>query len=263
MNLNSIERLRKHFDEFKKMNNGFSVRSFASLLGINAGRLSQYFNGKRFLSQEIGERIADALELSLEEKNEFLYDIEIEKTERDKAFALEKEKILKNLSADSYVQLTASDFELVSSWYYFPLLSLIGCDHFVSDSHWIADEIGITVSEAEQAITMLLKLGVVEEKNQQLRKTYNNLRTSTEIPNDFIKKYHKTSILNSLDSLELPVEERDFSSISMGIDPKKIKEAKKKIVSFRRELCAFLESGEKKEVYMMNIQLTPLKGIRK
>ena len=68
-----------------------------------------------------------------------------------------------------------------------------------------------------------------------------------------------TFIKQSIDALfAVPVESRDITSMTMAIDKNKIPEAKRKIKQFRRNLCQFLESGEKNEVYNLNVQLIPL-----
>ena len=54
------------------------------------------------------------------------------------------------------------------------------------------------------------------------------------------------------------MELRDFTSMTMAIDPEKLTEAKKKIREFRRGLSEFLEAGKKEEVYRLNIQLVPV-----
>ena len=56
----------------------------------------------------------------------------------------------------------------------------------------------------------------------------------------------------------IDLELRDVTSMTMPIDKNKIKQAKEMIFDFRRKLTNYLESGEKDEVYSLNIQLIPL-----
>ena len=53
-------------------------------------------------------------------------------------------------------------------------------------------------------------------------------------------------------------QESDITGITMAIDSKKLKEAKKRITNFRRSLAEFLESGTRDSVYRLNLQLFPL-----
>jgi uncharacterized protein (TIGR02147 family) len=61
---------------------------------------------------------------------------------------------------------------------------------------------------------------------------------------------------NALD--EQSFEERDFSNITIAVDPSKLEAAKKKILEFRKEMAQLLEGAEAKELYQMSIQLFKL-----
>ena len=60
-----------------------------------------------------------------------------------------------------------------------------------------------------------------------------------------------------------PIHTRSMTSMTMAIDPKKIKQAKELIDEFEINLSEFLEHGKKKEVYQLCISLFPLKGDKK
>lgn len=51
--------------------------------------------------------------------------------------------------------------------------------------------------------------------------------------------------------------DREFTFITMAVDKSKMIEAKAMIREFRDKLCAYLEEGEKTEVYELAIQLFP------
>lgn len=51
--------------------------------------------------------------------------------------------------------------------------------------------------------------------------------------------------------------DREFTFITMAVDKSKMIEAKTMIREFRDKLCAYLEEGEKTEVYELAIQLFP------
>lgn len=57
---------------------------------------------------------------------------------------------------------------------------------------------------------------------------------------------------------DVPIEERDITSMTMAIDVRKIQEAKKRIREFRKDMAAFLEEGEATEVYSLNVQFIPI-----
>ena len=60
---------------------------------------------------------------------------------------------------------------------------------------------------------------------------------------------------------EVPITERDHSSICMAIDSRKLPEAKERIKKFRRELCSFLKGetpSDLDRVYHLAISLYPV-----
>lgn len=79
------------------------------------------------------------------------------------------------------------------------------------------------------------------------------MTASYEAPNAALRKLAKQYLEKSIEALEnQTIEERDITNITMSIDPTRLPEAKKMIRDFRRKLCAFLEQGERTEVYMFS-----------
>jgi len=164
------------------------------------------------------------------------------------------------LKAATYSELDMDQFHLISEWYYFGILSLATTKTFKSDSTWIAKSLGIQKREANAALERLERLGLLaRDQKNKLVATGKAFKTSSEIPNTYLRKHH----LQGLDLARRAMEEDefkacDFSSITMAVDPEKLPEAKKLITQFRQNLCAFMEADAKKEVYRMSVQLFPL-----
>lgn len=86
-----------------------------------------------------------------------------------------------------------------------------------------------------------------------------DLSTSNEVSSAALRESHRQTLEQALAKLdEVPLEQRDVTSISMAIDVSKIPAAKKMILRFRRSLSEFLESGHQTEVYNLNVQLLPV-----
>ncbi|MGZ3740999.1 MAG: DUF4423 domain-containing protein, partial [Bdellovibrionota bacterium] len=56
----------------------------------------------------------------------------------------------------------------------------------------------------------------------------------------------------------VPTEERDITSMTMAIDPRRLPLAKTLIRKFRFRLADLLETGDRTEVYNLNVQLVPV-----
>ncbi len=92
-----------------------------------------------------------------------------------------------------------------------------------------------------------------------LEKTSKNVTTTHDVQSAALQLSHKQNLeLAALALDEVAIEHRDITSITMAIDAKKLPLAKAMIKNFRRQLSEFLESGNKNEVYNLNVQLFPL-----
>ena len=236
MNEMIIEKLNEEFLKAKLRNPAISLRAFAKRLDMQASALSEILNGKRTITEKMGKRILDGLGLS---EVEFRGDYSKED-----------------------IKLSCLDFKVISDWYFFAILSLAEIDDFSVDPIWIAKRLNISQKDAKNAVRILIKKQMLIEENGRFRASHVNFSTPTEIRDLSIKQHTLQSLELARDSLlEDPIDSRDFSTITMAIDPEKIPEAKLMISKFRKKLMKKLESGKKKEVYKLAIQLFPLTKI--
>jgi uncharacterized protein (TIGR02147 family) len=79
-----------------------------------------------------------------------------------------------------------------------------------------------------------------------------------------LRKNQRQLLEKAIDSLENdPIELRSMTSMTTAIDPRRIPEAKEMIRHFNRTLCAFLEGGNRTQVYNLGIALYPLQKTKK
>jgi uncharacterized protein (TIGR02147 family) len=92
-----------------------------------------------------------------------------------------------------------------------------------------------------------------------LKATGKQLTTTTEISDTAIRKNHHQGLELAQEALDsVPLELREFGAMTMAIDPKKIPEAKKMIINFRKQMAQFLEVDHQTEVYRLQMQFFPL-----
>ena len=141
--------------------------------------------------------------------------------------------------------------------YYFAILSLAETEDFIDEPEWISDRLNISINESRKAIDILKKINLLEmNKDGKWQASGNQFSTPSDIANMSIRKNHFQSLELAKKSLETDdVDSRDFSGVTMAINPQKIPEAKNMIKEFRRILCDFLEDGDQKEIYRLNVQL--------
>ncbi|MES2769003.1 MAG: TIGR02147 family protein [Bdellovibrionota bacterium] len=238
--------LQSEFSKRRAKNPHYSLRMLAKKLDIPSGRLSEILSGKRRVTRQLAIQIADKLSLDPELRSKLITSTTAFKSD--------------NLQEPSFEQISLDSFHVIADWYHFAILSLIELKNFQNDAKWISRRLGISIVDTNTALERLFRLGLVKEKNNKLTQTHKNISTTHDIQSIALRHSHKQSLENAITALEeVSIEKRDITSMTMAIDSSKIPQAKEMIKKFRRQLCAFLESGTKKdEVYDLNVQLLPI-----
>lgn len=240
--------IKEEYDQRKQNNPNFSLRAYAKWLGISPAQASQLISGKRSLSRNMALKIADRIGLSPREKIELLETLSPEIAQDKASSRSSKEKI----------QLQEDEFSLIADWPHFSILSLSETKGAKFDPRWIAQRLGIDVTVARESFERLEKLGLVETQGKSFKQTGKQLTTSKDIKSKAIQRHHRQNLFLASEKLEgVNPKQREFSSITMAANPKKIKAAKVLINEFKRKLCELLEEGDKKDVYTLSIQLFP------
>jgi uncharacterized protein (TIGR02147 family) len=249
--------LRDKLIEFQKMNSRYSLRAFSSRVGVHVGALSSIMNGKRNVSRDLAERMVTKLCLDPQERSEILGLFP------EKKPAAAAQSPYGPAPEKRYLQLSASQFKIVAEWEHFAVMSLLNCEDFESSAQWISRRLGITESRAKQVVDRLLELELFEiDPDGRLKRSGKSYRTRDDIADASLKKCHEQSLDLAKESLYRdPVKTRDFTSVTMAIDPNNLDVAKERIRKFQDELSDLLEAGHQTEVYRLSTQLFPLSKI--
>ena len=245
--------LRSKLAELQSKNSRYSLRAYALKVGVHVGALSSILNGRRNVSRNLAERISNKLLLDPQERSEIL------RLFPDKR-AYRKFSENNDVMAPKYLELNASHFKIIAEWEHFAILSLMKCVDFQNSPHWISCRLGITKTRAMVAMDRLVKFGLVEvNRDGTLSRSQKSYRTSDDVADLALKKCHDQSLELARESLHQDcVNERDFTSVTMAINPEKLNMAKERIRKFQDDLSDFLESGDQVEVYRLSMQLFPL-----
>ncbi len=239
----------------RQKNQSYSLRAFSKYLDISPATVSHLLSGKRVPSAKFATNLLAQLEVSPKEKKIILSSLDKGKSFGD----------LDTSEQPNYQVIALDSFKLLSDWYHFAILELTSAQDFTFEYPWIAHQLGISVTEARQAVERLLRLELVQEKNGTLVKTQNFVTNGDDVlTSSAHKKLQKHILQKALDAIDtVSGDEKDISSMTMTIDESKIPQAKKLITKFRRDLCKYLENGNQTRVYNLGIQLYPIsKGMR-
>ena len=234
-------------EELQNKNAAFSMRAYAKRLGISAAALSEILSGKRRVSANLAERLLSRSAIEPEQ---------IQKIVR----ALAEKNGASKSPISAYSVLEIEQFKIISDWYHFAILSLIKTRDYRHDSKWIAARLGITHLQAAHAIARLEQLNLLRVlENGKVVRTKSNISTPDGVANLSLRKLHSQNLELAKHSLEQDdISLRDFTALSIAIDPELLPKAKELIREILDQFSERLESPKKTEVYKLCVQFFPL-----
>lgn len=245
-----VEIIRQVFEERKSKNASYSLRAFANSLGIDASSLSAILSNKR--------------SLPLNRANDFILKLKLCEQRSAKFMQSLLGRATSAIRNHSYSEGHEIDdekyYSVIAEWEYFAVLSLINLKDFEPKSEWISKRLGIEESRAHEVLSRLVQLELLEAKDGRYAARYGRIKTSEDISSAALKMAH----LEELDfikerALNLPVNERHISSLTISIKKQNLEKAFSLIRSFRTQMESDLETEvDADEVYQLAIQFYPL-----
>ncbi len=239
--------LLRKFQEVQIKNPRFSQRAFAQKLGVSSGALSEILKGKRALSTAQKKRMADTLQLSPQEQLDFFED-----------------DLPENLRPvrREYFQLSVDQFHLISEWWHWAILNLLRTRGFRFDQDWIAARIGQPTRVVAEALDRLFRLGHLKRVGAKVVREHPRIETTDDFFDLSIRKAHveDTKLIEQA-LLDIPMDARDNTSLTIVVNKKDLKRAKEMIRIFRDKFCEEIETPEAEtgeEVYRLSISFFPL-----
>ena len=251
--------LKSVFLEKNSKNSKFSQRALAKLFKISPGQFNLVLQGKKNISDDTALRIATTLKLEDREANYLCHLVRLESAKTPESKEFIQKKLEEIHPQQNFHNLTLDAFRVISDWYHYAIIEMTQLNRFKPDPAWIAKRLKIRKTEVELALERLERLELIKKKNNTWIKTNEFLVTASDIQNDALRKFHRQTLERALDAIETQaVSEREFGSITLSIDPAKIKEAKRKMQQFRIEMAKFFGKGKRTETYQLAMQLFKL-----
>jgi len=259
---------RSVYEELKREEKGFSIRSFQRSAGFSdrSNHFWQVINGTVRLSLTAADRYARALGLTKEEKGHLHAMIALEKAKTEE----ERERIIRAMIASSRFlsenrYLTAA-LLLFSDWKLPILWEVVALDTFREDPSWIAKNFftGIAPAAVREGLDKLLAHGFISRDRQgKLRPERINLSdyvAAAREKNDELVTIRKaqtrngmTKALEALDSQ--PFEKRLFYGMSFAVSKELYEEMKQRVIALQEELRLIAAKRPVRDaVYQLNVQ---------
>lgn len=261
---------RKFMQDFyteKKRTAGLSWRDFAKRAGYSSPVfLKLVCEGKNSLSRKAVQRVGEAMNLAGYELDFFKNLVEFNQAKRD----IDRKNAFENMRAIAKEhKVSAIDdahYNYFSSWVNPTIRELApmmgGCDseNFALNVKQCVPKVSAT--EIEESIRFLTENGMLKKQSDGSYKMAEKSIATGPIPiaSLAVRNFHRQMGTLALDTLDtIPVSERNFSALTLGISKNSYEKILKELEEFRRKVTAIATNdNDSSRVYQMNFQLFPL-----
>jgi len=256
----AVDFLQSVLEEKKRRNTRFSLRAWASQLGMpHAATLSAVLNRKQDLAPELALKIRTTLKLS-QGASEF-YDLLVLYTNAKNP--LERDVLSRHLAGmHPSAQFSTLDLDasrMIADWRYFAVLELTSQPDCSDDPDHIAKRFGsaMTPAQAKDIIDRLLRLQLVKRLDDgRLMRTTKNIATPGDNPEQALRGIHHQLLDMAKERLEtMPVTAREFSANFFVGRSDQIAVIKTRMRQLRRELSQVIEDPSGDAVFVLNMSL--------
>lgn len=259
-----VEFLRSAFLERKQRNPAYSLRAFARDMGFSDTLICLVFSGKRSLTVRQAAQMGIMLGLPKAEAEIFTRAALLSSPvhARRKAGARNGRTVVR---ATLFREYEVERLKLVSHWFHLAILDLTDTRDFRDDPAWIAERLGISRVEADDAIARLIRVELLRRTPEGLRKTDKFFHLEAKRSDPAVRTYHRQMIARASAELDRTSDEdysrRNLTGVTLSVREDRMPGARRMIQKFQRELTEYLADGgsaECDEVYQLNVQLFPL-----
>lgn len=255
--------LRDHYAYKKATTSTFSFRAFSRRAGLKSPNyLKLVMEGDRNLSQKTAHKFAKALGLQGQRLSYFLDLVAFTQARSTDERSALYERLIRFREHREIHRIDIAYGLYHSRWYIPAIRELTFRPDCRNDPAWIAERLlpPIRTSDAEDAIRLLLELGLVAVEGGLLRPTEPLVTTGPEVKGLHYVHYHRMMIQRAVASLdELPKDDRDISSVTLCMADDGIERLKEIMRNFRRQLLQLSAAEtEPTRVVQVNLQVFPL-----
>ncbi|MDA8793377.1 TIGR02147 family protein [Bacteriovoracaceae bacterium] len=247
----------------KRINPRYSMRGFAKLLNTSPSSLSEILKKKQGLSNNKAQVICQKLNFSDPETDYFCTLVEFHNGRTLSKRKLAQDLLIEMRSKKLTTELQSDFFEIVSNWYNFAIMELLKAKRVPKNANFVANELSISIEQAEKAIQILLNNNLINEKEGYLVDAGMHVTTKDGIPSSAIRNINRALLSKAEKAIEEQASgNRHLSTLTIALDKKILPEVSKKISNFRKELNFFITNHKNNQnpnsVYCFGSQLFEL-----
>lgn len=260
------EWLKKILEDRCSKNASYSLRAFARDLSMDASQLSSVLKGKKGISIDRAEKIANSAGLSREEARVFLLGVQKEHG-RSRRTRAQAEKALKEEPSNKLTvhNLTADQFQLVSNLSNTSVLEYLRLPRVDQSPDVMAKVFQLSAHEVNQIIGRLERLELIEKKGKRWVPVIGALTASSTIPSEAIRNHHSQVLKKAEAALHFQgLDQREFSSTEVNVRTDQLPEMKQYLRGVWRDFCEkFADNQRGDAVYELSVQFFELGNFKK
>lgn len=253
--------LRDSWEKKRSVNKKFTVRSWATQLGISShGTFYQMVQGKRPLPKKYVQVISTSLSLGAKESLylETLIDFNGAKSVEHKEYY---GKRLQEIAPGKRMSMyEIESFHFLKNPLNGAIIELTSLKDFVFDPAWIQNRLTIsaTIPEIQRSLKLMLELGLLKQNEAgKLVRTNAHIYTKQDLKNEALQEYHKNVLQLGADQIsKQDVSKREYNASAFGIRNKDLPKIKEEIRTFLNDLISKYEPTDQSadEIYQLGIQ---------
>jgi uncharacterized protein (TIGR02147 family) len=117
----------------------------------------------------------------------------------------------------------------------------------------------VSAQEVQESLAFLTKAGLLKKTEGKLVQSETSVKGSNDATRLAMRGMHRMMSQLATPALELPVEERNFSGVTIGLSRESYSKIENLLDEFRRKIIAVAaEEKNVEQVYRLNLQLFPL-----
>lgn len=240
--------------EKKNKNHRVSQRWIAARMNVSSGRLSEILRGKRTLSEAFLKKFCAALRLSNEDTQRL-------------------HRVFQNLDSENKKSLgpilSEAQVQSLADWKPFALMSFLqttlykeikeSCSTAQEQAAKMARQFNFPSEEVDRLLVTMVSARLIRWKGDAWQPLYIDASTGVDIPVESLRTGYIGHLKLAMEKIQtLGVAERDFSAVTLTMDPRDINKAKRMLRVFRRTFVKTMEKSAKRGVFQMNLQFFPL-----
>ncbi len=256
--------LKEYYAHQKKEVPSFSFRYFAMRSGVSASMFKDIIEGRRRLSLDVMQKYAAAMNLSPKESEYFSAVVHFVNSKSNDEKNLHFTRMLRLRGNSSIKFISDKQYEFFRYWYHSAIREMVTLSDFREDYDWIAKRCipRITSAQAKKSVEIMLQLGILQRNSDGKLELSNAVISSEYEMKSFVLRNFQSEMIGlAKDALErFEPEEREISSLTLGVSPRCFSRIKERIRTFKEELLTMVieDSTPSEIVCQCNFQLFPL-----